>query len=55
MAVMAVADGTSLITETIFENRFMHVPELLRLGADITIRGQHRLGSRARPSSRARP
>jgi UDP-N-acetylglucosamine 1-carboxyvinyltransferase len=39
MAVMAVADGTSLITETIFENRFMHVPELSRLGADITIRG----------------
>ncbi len=39
MAVMAVADGASLITETIFENRFMHVPELVRLGADITIRG----------------
>lgn len=39
MAVMATADGASLITETIFENRFMHVPELSRLGADITIRG----------------
>ena len=39
MAVMAVADGTSLISENIFENRFMHVPELARLGADITIRG----------------
>jgi UDP-N-acetylglucosamine 1-carboxyvinyltransferase len=39
MALMCVADGTSVITETIFENRFMHVPELLRLGADITIRG----------------
>ncbi len=39
MTVMAVAEGTSLITETIFENRFMHVSELLRLGADITIRG----------------
>lgn len=39
MAVMAVADGASVITETIFENRFMHVPELSRLGADITIRG----------------
>jgi UDP-N-acetylglucosamine 1-carboxyvinyltransferase len=39
MALMAVADGVSLITETIFENRFMHVPELARLGADITIRG----------------
>ena len=39
MTVMAVADGASVITETIFENRFMHVPELCRLGADITIRG----------------
>ena len=39
MAVMAIAGGTSTITETIFENRFMHVPELARLGADITIRG----------------
>jgi UDP-N-acetylglucosamine 1-carboxyvinyltransferase len=39
MALMAVADGASLITETIFENRFMHVSELARLGADITIRG----------------
>ena len=39
MAVMAVAEGASVITETIFENRFMHVPELARLGADITIRG----------------
>ncbi|MBY0470185.1 UDP-N-acetylglucosamine 1-carboxyvinyltransferase [bacterium] len=40
MAVMAVADGASLITENIFENRFMHVPELSRLGADISIRGK---------------
>ena len=39
MATMAVSEGTSLITETIFENRFMHVSELMRLGADITIRG----------------
>ena len=36
MALMTVADGTSVITETIFENRFMHVQELVRLGADIT-------------------
>jgi len=43
MAVMAVAEGASLITETIFENRFMHVPELTRLGADITIRGKSAL------------
>ncbi len=39
MAALVVADGSSLITETIFENRFMHVPELSRLGADLTIRG----------------
>ena len=39
MAAMTIADGTSLISETIFENRFMHVPELMRLGADISIRG----------------
>lgn len=39
MAVMSVAEGASLISETIFENRFMHVSELARLGADITIRG----------------
>lgn len=37
MALMATADGVSHITETIFENRFMHAPELLRMGADITI------------------
>ncbi len=36
MALMTVAEGTSVITETVFENRFMHVQELLRLGADIT-------------------
>jgi len=39
MSAMAVAHGTSLISETIFENRFMHVPELQRLGAQITIKG----------------
>jgi UDP-N-acetylglucosamine 1-carboxyvinyltransferase len=39
MACMAIAKGTSVITETIFENRFMHVQELLRLGADIKIEG----------------
>jgi UDP-N-acetylglucosamine 1-carboxyvinyltransferase len=37
MALMCTANGTSRITETIFENRFMHAPELTRLGADITI------------------
>jgi UDP-N-acetylglucosamine 1-carboxyvinyltransferase len=39
MALMTCARGTSRITETIFENRFMHVNELLRLGADIQIDG----------------
>lgn len=36
MALMTAAQGTSVITETVFENRFMHVQELIRLGADIT-------------------
>ncbi|MCQ8897462.1 UDP-N-acetylglucosamine 1-carboxyvinyltransferase [Limnobacter humi] len=39
MAVNCVADGTSIINETIFENRFMHVQELVRLGANIEIEG----------------
>jgi UDP-N-acetylglucosamine 1-carboxyvinyltransferase len=39
MALMTLADGESVIRETIFENRFMHAPELVRLGADISIRG----------------
>jgi UDP-N-acetylglucosamine 1-carboxyvinyltransferase len=39
MALMSIAEGTSVIRETIFENRFMHVPELGRLGADIRVNG----------------
>ena len=39
MSLMSVAKGTSIITETIFENRFMHVDEIRRFGADITIEG----------------
>ena len=39
MALMTVADGASVITETIFENRMMHVQELKRLGADIEVEG----------------
>jgi UDP-N-acetylglucosamine 1-carboxyvinyltransferase len=39
MALMAVADGASMITETIFENRFMHVPEMNRMGARINVHG----------------
>ncbi len=39
MALMCRADGASLVRETIFENRFMHVPELMRLGANIKLQG----------------
>ena len=39
MALMCCATGSSVLTETIFENRFMHVPELRRMGADIETRG----------------
>ena len=40
MAMLTRAEGTSLLTETIFENRYMHVPELARMGADIEVRGR---------------
>jgi UDP-N-acetylglucosamine 1-carboxyvinyltransferase len=43
MALMCVADGAAMITETIFENRFMHVPELARMGARITVQGSSAL------------
>ena len=39
MALMSTAAGAATITETIFENRFMHVPELTRMGADIAVHG----------------
>jgi UDP-N-acetylglucosamine 1-carboxyvinyltransferase len=39
MALMTTAQGASMITETIFENRFMHVPELTRMGASINVHG----------------
>ena len=39
MAILATADGTSIMTETIYENRFMQVGELRRMGADITVKG----------------
>lgn len=39
MAVMSVAEGAAMVTETIFENRFMHVPELNRMGARINVHG----------------
>jgi UDP-N-acetylglucosamine 1-carboxyvinyltransferase len=40
MVLMCLAQGESVVTETVFENRFMHVPELLRMGADVEIRGR---------------
>ena len=39
MAMLCVADGTSVLEEKIFENRFMHAPELIRMGADIEVQG----------------
>jgi UDP-N-acetylglucosamine 1-carboxyvinyltransferase len=43
MVLMALADGASVIGETVFENRFMHVPELARMGADISVSGGNAL------------
>lgn len=40
MVLMSIAAGESVITETVFENRFMHVPELARMGASISVRGK---------------
>jgi UDP-N-acetylglucosamine 1-carboxyvinyltransferase len=39
MAMLCFADGTSQLEEKIFENRFMHAPELVRMGADIEVHG----------------
>ena len=39
MALMCIADGTSVLEEKIFENRFMHAPELIRMGASIEVHG----------------
>lgn len=41
MALMCTAKGTSVLEETVFENRFMHAPELIRMGADIDVQGGH--------------
>lgn len=43
MAMLTIAQGAGMITETIFENRFMHVPELMRMGANITVHGSSAL------------
>jgi len=40
MAMLTMAEGASVLTETIFENRYMHVPELARMGADIAVNGR---------------
>jgi UDP-N-acetylglucosamine 1-carboxyvinyltransferase len=40
MVLLTVADGSSVVTETVFENRYMHVLELTRLGADIAVDGK---------------
>jgi UDP-N-acetylglucosamine 1-carboxyvinyltransferase len=40
MAVLTVAEGSSVVVERVFENRFMHVSELQRMGADISLSGQ---------------
>jgi UDP-N-acetylglucosamine 1-carboxyvinyltransferase len=43
MALLALSEGNCMVTETVFENRFMHVPELRRMGADIRIDGRSAL------------
>jgi len=43
MSMLTIARGAGMVTETIFENRFMHVPELMRMGADITVHGSSAL------------
>jgi UDP-N-acetylglucosamine 1-carboxyvinyltransferase len=53
MALMALTPGLSIITERIFESRFMHVPELARLGADISIEGPSAIIKGGRPLSGA--
>jgi UDP-N-acetylglucosamine 1-carboxyvinyltransferase len=40
MAALTLADGSSVVTETVFENRYMHVAELVRMGADIEVTGR---------------
>ena len=54
MALMTQGDGDSIITETIFENRFMHALEMIRMGADITVEGRQALVKGSRSLSGAR-
>jgi UDP-N-acetylglucosamine 1-carboxyvinyltransferase len=53
MALMTQADGIAIITETIFENRFMHAQELARMGANIRLDGRRAIVAGARPLSGA--
>jgi UDP-N-acetylglucosamine 1-carboxyvinyltransferase len=53
MALMCLAPGTSIITERIFESRFMHASELMRLGADIGIEGPSAIVKGGKPLSGA--
>lgn len=53
MAVMCLAKGASVVSETVFENRFQHVPELHRMGADIRIEGSSAIVHGGRPLSGA--
>src|SRR3546814_20368257 len=48
MAMDCIADGVGVVNETIFENRFMHVQEQLRLGADIRVEGHTAISSEVR-------
>jgi UDP-N-acetylglucosamine 1-carboxyvinyltransferase len=54
MALMTQANGTAVVTETIFENRFLHASELSRMGADITIEGRRAIVRGATPLSGAK-
>jgi len=54
VALMALSDGTSVVTETVFESRFMHVEELRRMGADIRVEG-NRLIVTGRPTLTGAP
>ncbi len=54
MALMTQGDGTAVITETIFENRFMHAQELIRMGADITIDGRRSVVRGGKPLTGAK-
>jgi UDP-N-acetylglucosamine 1-carboxyvinyltransferase len=52
MAMLCTADGTSVLEERIFENRFMHAPELMRMGARIDLQGGNRQGHRGGAAAR---